>query len=79
VSTMAEFSARDRAVGQWVLAVMFTIAAIAAALWSWRLVRAEGLTVRSAIWVLALLGFLSLAWRSARAASLAGRGSPPRP
>jgi hypothetical protein len=80
VPTMAEFTARDRAVGQWVFAAIFTVAAIAAALWSWRLIRAEGLTVRSAIWLLALLGFISLAWRSARAASLAGRGgAPPRP
>lgn len=74
---MAEFTARDRAVGQWVLAVMFAIAAIAAALWSWRLIRAEGFTLRSVIWLLALLGFISLAWRSARAAALAGRGGPP--
>ncbi len=76
---MAEFTNRDRAVGQWVLATLFAIAAIAAAAWSWRLIRAEGFTVRSAIWLLALLGFISLAWRSARAASLAGRGAPPRP
>ena len=74
---MAEFTARDRAVGQWVLAVMFAIAAIAAALWSWRLIRAEGFTLRSVIWLLALVGFLSLAWRSARAASLAARGAGP--
>ena len=72
---MAELTARDRAVGQWVLAVMFAIAAISAGLWSWRLIRSEGFTVRSAIWLLALLGFISLAWRSARAASLAGRGA----
>lgn len=76
---MPEYSARDRAVGQWLLAVVFAIAAIAAAVWSWRLIRAEGFTVRSTIWLLALLGFISLAWRSARAASLAGRGAPPRP
>ena len=74
---MAEFTARDRAVGQWVLAVMFAIAAIAAALWSWRLIRAEGFTLRSVIWLLALVGFLSLAGRSARAASLAARGAGP--
>ncbi|HJU68759.1 MAG TPA: hypothetical protein VJ650_10990 [Gemmatimonadaceae bacterium] len=73
---MAEFTARDRAVGQWVLAVMFAIAAIAAAWWSWRLIRLEGLTLRSVIWLLALLGFISLTWRSARAATLAGRGTP---
>lgn len=76
---MAESTARDRAVGQWVLAIIFGIAAIAAALWSWRLIRVEGLTVRSAVWLLALLGFISLAWRSARAASVAARGGgPPR-
>lgn len=76
---MAESTARDRAVGQWVLAAIFAVAAIAAALWSWRLIRAEGLTVRSAVWLLALLGFISLAWRSARAASAAARGgAPPR-
>jgi hypothetical protein len=75
---MAEPTSRDRAVGQWVLAVMFALAAIAAAIWSWRLIRAEGVTLRSVIWLLALLGFLSLMWRNARAASLAGRarGSP---
>jgi hypothetical protein len=77
---MADPTSRDRAVGQWVLAVMFAVAAIAAAVWSWRLVRAEGFTVRSVIWLLALLGFLSLMWRTARAASLARRGAgPPRP
>ena len=75
---MAEFTARDRAVGQWVLAVLFAIAAISAALWSWRLIRVEGFTLRSVLWLLALLGFISLTWRSARAASLAGRGAPPR-
>lgn len=76
---MAEFTSRDRAVGQWVLAALFTLAAIGAALWSWRLIRAEGLELRSAIWVLAFVGFASLAWRSARAASLAARGqTPPR-
>ena len=76
---MAEFTARDRAVGQSVLAVMFAIAAISTALWSWRLIRAEGFTIRSVIWLLAFLGFVSLTWRSARAARLAGRGlSPPR-
>jgi hypothetical protein len=77
---MAESTSRDRAVGQWVLAVMFAIAAIAAAVWSWRLVRAEGFSVRSIVWLLALLGFISLTWRTARAASLAGRGpAPPGP
>ena len=77
---MAEPTSRDRAVGQWVLAAMFALAAIAAAVWSWRLVRAEGFTVRSVIWLLALLGFISLTWRTARAASLAGRGvAAPRP
>jgi hypothetical protein len=62
-----------------VLTAIFAVAAIAAALWSWRLIRAEGLTVRSAVWLLAILGFISLAWRSARAASVAARGgAPPR-
>lgn len=77
---MAEFTSRDRAVGQWVLAAMFAIATVAAAIWSWTLIRAEGLTLRSAIWVLAFLGFVSLTWRSARAAQLAGRerDGPPR-
>ena len=75
---MAEFTARDRAVGQWILAVMFAIAAIAAAVWSWRLIRTEGFTLRSVIWLLAVLGFISLAWRSAGAARVAGRGAPPR-
>ncbi len=74
---MAEFTARDRAVGQWVLAVLFAIAAISAAVWGWRLIRAEGFTIRSAVWLLAFLGFVSLAWRNARGASLAGRGEPP--
>ena len=77
---MAESTSRDRAVGQWVLAVMFALAAIAAAVWSWRLVRGEGFTVRAVVWLLALLGLISLTWRTARAASLAGRGAaPPRP
>jgi hypothetical protein len=77
---MADSTSRDRAVGLWVLATMFAIAAIAAAVWSWRLARAEGFTVRSVIWLLALLGFVSLTWRTARAASLAARGAgPPRP
>ena len=74
---MVEPTNRDRAVGHWVLAVLFAIAAIAAAVWSWRLMRAEGFTVHSVIWLLALIGFISLTWRSARAASLAGRGTPP--
>lgn len=65
--------------GQWVLAAMFALAAIAAAVWSWRLIRAEGFSVRSVIWLLALLGFISLTWRTARAASLTGRGAAPRP
>ena len=77
---MPEFTPRDRAVGQWVLATMFAIATLAAGIWSWRLIRAEGLTLRSAIWVLAFLGFVSLTWRSVRAAQLAGRERdvPPR-
>jgi hypothetical protein len=75
---MAEFTPRDRAVGQWVLAAMFALASVGAALWSWRLIRAEGFTLRSAIWLLAFLGFVSLTWRSVRAAQLAGRDVPPR-
>lgn len=77
---MAELTSRDRAVGQWVLAAMFAIATVAAAVWSWRLVRDEGFTLRSAIWLLALLGFVSLTWRSVRAAQVAGRERdlPPR-
>lgn len=66
---MAEATPRDRAVGQWVLAALFAVGAVGAAVWSYRLIRAEGLTVRSTIWVLAVLGFISLAWRSARGAS----------
>ena len=76
---MPELTPRDRAVGQWVLAAMFAIATLAAGIWSWRLIRAEGFTLRSTIWLLALLGFVSLTWRSVRAAQLAGRernGSP---
>ena len=77
---MAEFTSRDRAVGQWVLAAMFAIATLAAGIWSWRLLRVEGFTLRSAIWLLAFLGFVSLTWRSVRAAQLAGRERdlPPR-
>lgn len=77
---MPEFTSRDRAVGQWVLAAMFAIAAVASGIWSWRLIRAEGFSLRSAIWVLAFLGFVSLTWRSVRAAQLAGRERdvPPR-
>jgi hypothetical protein len=75
---MAEFTPRDRAVGQWVLAAMFALASLGAALWSWRLIRGEGFTLRSAIWLLAFLGFVSLTWRSVRAAQLAGRDVPPR-
>ena len=77
---MPEFTSRDRAVGQWVLAAMFALAAVAAAIWSWRLIRADGLTLRSAIWALAFLGFVSLTWRSVRAAQIAGgeRNGPPR-
>ena len=77
---MPELASRDRAVGQWVLAAMFAIATVAAAVWSWRLVRAEGFTLRSAIWLLALLGFVSLTWRSVRSAQVAGRERhlPPR-
>ena len=69
---MAGHSARDRAVGQWVLAAMFALAGIAAAWRAWRLVTAEGPGVRSTVWILAALGFASLTWRSARAARRAG-------
>ena len=65
---MAEFTARDRAVGQWVLAALFALGAIGAAIRSWRLIDTEGLNVRSAIWVLAFVGFVLLTVRYARGA-----------
>lgn len=75
---MAEFSARDRAAGQWILATLFALGAIAAALRSWRLVDAEGITIKSVIWMLAFVGFLVLTLRYARGARVSTRDrSPP--
>lgn len=69
---MADFTTRDRSVGQWVLAAMFALAGLAAGVRCWRLLMADGFDLRSAIWLLAFLGFVSMAWRTARAARRRG-------
>ena len=71
---MASHSARDRAVGQWVLAALFALAGLAAAWRAWHLFAATGLDARSTVWVLAAVGFISMTWRAARAAQRAGAG-----
>ncbi|MGH7477334.1 MAG: hypothetical protein ACRELD_13765 [Longimicrobiales bacterium] len=72
---MSDKTSRDRVVGHWLLAGLFTLAGIAAAMRAWRLIGADGVDGRSLLWVLALLGFVSLAWRSYRAARAAS--APP--
>jgi hypothetical protein len=71
---VAGHSSRDGAVGQWVLAALFALAGLAAAWRAWRLFAAAGPGARTAVWVLAAVGFISLTWRTARAAQRAGGG-----
>lgn len=72
---MARFTARDRVIGNWVLAAMFTLAAIATGLQAWALLRTDGFTTRAIIWLLAVFGFSSLIARTVRAATLSANDS----
>jgi hypothetical protein len=70
---------RDRALGNSILAILFGIGAIGAAARVWQLFSAKGFDVQTAIWLLALLGLVSLTWRSIQAARTAQRHhEPPR-
>jgi hypothetical protein len=69
---MRPFTARERTLGNWLLAILFAVAGVATAPRTWELVRTEGLTLRSAIWLLAMLGIVSLVWRTVRAATRKG-------
>lgn len=76
---MARFTARDRAIGNWILAATFTLAAVATAVQAWALLRGDGLNVRSSIWLLAVIGFISLIARTVRAARLSASDTIPPP
>ncbi len=72
---MATSSARTRLLGHGFLAVMFTLGALWAALRAWGIIESGAVGWRLAIPALALLGFVSLALREARAISLARRNA----
>jgi hypothetical protein len=62
------YTSRERAFGNWFLAFMFTLAAIAAVPTAWDVIRRDGFSFRSVIWVAAVLGFGLLIWRTVRTA-----------
>lgn len=72
---MRPFTQRERSLGNWLLALMFTLAAIAVAPMAFGLLRTEGLSLRSIIWLLAMSGFVSLIWRTVRAATRKTEGA----
>lgn len=66
---MRPFTQRERSLGNWLLAILFTLSAAAAAPRAWKVIQTDGLTLRSLIWILAMLGLVSLIWRTVRAAT----------